>query len=151
MVHCWNGSGLRQDLAGRTTQWALAETVRWHVADNPGGGWNSRRADVAQKYLSQDYAVAMQQDLQLIAKGPHEPLPTFLRCFRRLVDIAYPPLDRNAAGDEVIVKGLARALGEETRLIARITKGGFPTFQQAQERLLRVETDDLAHERLTGR
>ncbi len=110
---------LRRDLAGRTTQGALAESVRRYVADNPGGGWNGLRAALAQEYLSQYYAVAMQQELQLVAKGPHEPLPTFLRRFRRLADIAYPPQDRAPAADEIIVKGLARALGEELRLIAR--------------------------------
>ncbi len=44
-------SELRRDLAGQTTQGALAKSVRRYVAGNPRGGWNGLWAALAQEYF----------------------------------------------------------------------------------------------------
>ncbi len=141
---------LRRELALRTTQGALAETVRVFVEGNPGGGWEDLRAHIAREYLSQDYRTAMRQELSLVGRGPHEQLPAFLRRYRRLADEAYPPGRRSEEAGEIIVKSLARALGDD-KLVRKMIQGGFPTVQQAFDRLLHTEQDQVALERLTGK
>ncbi len=82
-------------------------------------------------------------------RKPHEQLPNFLPRFTQIADTVYPPGQQSREAEEIIVKTLGRALGDEA-LKVRMTKGGFPNMQEATERLLRSENDNAAYEQLTG-
>ncbi len=138
---------LKREVADRTARGPLAASIREYLERHPGGGWVALRE--TREYFSQEYAVSMRDELQRVERKPHEQLPNFLCRFRRLAGLAYPPRARSPEAEEIIVRSLARALKEE-RLVNQMTKGGFPTVDQAIERLTRVEADEAARERLTG-
>ncbi len=140
---------LKWEIADRTARGPLAASIRDYLERNPGGGWEALRGTLAREYFSRDYAVSVQDELQRIDRKPHEQLPNFLHRFRRLADLAYPPGARSPEAGEIIVRSLARALKEE-RLVSQMTRGGFPTLEQAMERLTRVEAKEAARQRLTG-
>ncbi len=121
----------------------VASTVRMHIADVPAGCWDALRAVVAREYFLREYVTAIQQELQMIERRPHEQLTNFLRRFTKLPDTAYPPCGRSREAEEIVKT-------RDDGLKVKMTRGGFPTVGQAVECLLRLETDEAAYERLTG-
>ncbi len=72
--------------------------------------WNDLKDHMAAQFLSADEAEALRAEVERIHQTTYEPATQYSRRFREVADAAYPPAQRNADQQRILLRAYARGL-----------------------------------------
>lgn len=113
--------------------------------------WDDLRQYIIRAYLPIDNVASVRDELEKMRQSPYEAEASFNRRFRDVADDAYPPAQRNADQQALLIKSYVRGL-QSSEIAREVILRGHPnTLQDAMEQVLQLAAGKDAYDRLGRR
>jgi hypothetical protein len=113
--------------------------------------WDQLKEHLQQQFLSQHEAERLRDEVDKVKQTAYESAMTYGRRFRDTADLGYPPANRNADQQRVLLKAYQKGL-RDRHMVERLVKEGRPAdFTAAMVLVQQYESDDYKlHKALEG-
>jgi len=147
-------SGLTVFIAGHTAEGPLRREIERFLSEATNRDnvtWDQIKTHIQQQFWSQYEAERLRDEVDKVKQSAYENTMTYGRRFRDTADLGYPPGNRNADQQRVLLKAHLRGL-RDRHMVERLVKEGRPAdFTAAMTLAQQYESDEYKlHKALEG-